>query len=434
MANLIKFVSELCRKENRCSTKYAMKKQKAATSIFIDKYHPKLDGLCAISIRVTYERKKKYYPTIYSLTLEEFEKVQGIKPRNDYKEINQALNQLEQKATDVINSLHVFTWKSFEKYFLSNRGAKDVLSNAFADNASKFKESNRISTADNYECAQKSIDKFFPNAKFRDVTPEFLHNYEKWMLDAGRSITTVSIYLRALRTLFNIAISESLISKEYYPFGLNKYEVPVGNNIKKSLTLSQISSIYYYQPKVGSSRELAKDMWIFMYLSNGINVKDLCLLKYENMKGSFLEFTRSKTSRTKRNVEAIRAVLTEDTLAIISKYGNKDKSKGNYIFPVLQEGLSAERERQLIHQYTRLINDQMLNIGRELGIEDKLTTYVARHSFSTILKRSGESIEFISEALGHSNIRTTQNYLAGFEDESKIEKTKALTAFKLVKQ
>ena len=72
----------------------------------------------------------------------------------------------------------------------------------------------------------------------------------------------------------------------------------------------------------------------------------------------------------------------------------------------------------------------MKSIAQQLNITNEVTTYAARHSFATILQRSGASTEFISEALGHSNVKTTQNYLAGFEDETKKETTKALTAFK----
>ena len=72
----------------------------------------------------------------------------------------------------------------------------------------------------------------------------------------------------------------------------------------------------------------------------------------------------------------------------------------------------------------------MKGIAKDLEIVKKSTTYVARHSFATILQRSGASESFISEALGHSNMQTTQNYLAGFEDDAKIETVKALTAFK----
>ena len=68
-------------------------------------------------------------------------------------------------------------------------------------------------------------------------------------------------------------------------------------------------------------------------------------------------------------------------------------------------------------------------IAKNLSITNDVTTYAARHSFATVLQRSGVGTEFISEALGHSNVKTTQNYLAGFEDESKREIIKALTAF-----
>ena len=68
-------------------------------------------------------------------------------------------------------------------------------------------------------------------------------------------------------------------------------------------------------------------------------------------------------------------------------------------------------------------------IAQDLGIKNKATTYSARHSFATILQRSGVDTSFISEALGHSNVQTTADYLAGFEDAAKLEHAKKLTAF-----
>jgi integrase/recombinase XerD len=406
--------------------------RKATTSIFIDKYHPKAGGLCAVSIRVTFERKKKYYPTSISLTVSDFEKAKGAKPREPYKAIALQLQAFEKKAADIINKdLPMFTWKAFERHYLTNRGAKNTLNHAFTDYAKELREAERIGTAVSYEAAHSSLNKFCPNARFADVTPGFLHKYEKWMLNEGNSITTVGIYLRSFRTIFNNAIGEGILSKEYYPFGKKKYEIPTGNNIKKALTLKDIAAIYFYKPLAGTTADMAKDYWMFMYLCNGINVKDMCLLKYANIKGEVLEFERAKTVRTKRKVEAIRATLVEDAKDIINKWGNPRNDRSNYIFRVLTKGITAVRERQLIQQLTGVINDHMKAIAAQLGIESGCTTYAARHSFATILQRSGASTEFISEALGHSNVRTTQNYLAGFEDESKKETVKALTAFKI---
>src|SRR5579872_4144350 len=369
------------------------------TAIFIDKYHPKAGNLCAVSIRVTFDRKKKYYPTGIDLTLAEYDKVMGQKPREPFKSIALKLQAFEKKAADAIKILPLFTWNSFEKHFLTNRAAKDSLDVAYSDYATKLRMTGRIGTAVSYECSQRSLKKFYPGAKFADVTPDFLAKYERWMLDAGNSITTIGIYLRCLRTLFNNAIAEGMLSKEYYPFGKKRYEIPTANNIKKALSLNEISLIYYHKPSLGSAAEMAKDYWLFMYLCNGINVKDLALPKYENIKGDVLEFERAKTARTKRTVEPIRVPLNDDLKTIIRKWSNSPKDSGTYIFPILEKGLSPERQRQLIQQLTHVINSHMKNIGASLEIRSNVTTYAARHSFATILQRSGASVSFISEAL-----------------------------------
>jgi len=405
---------------------------KATTAIIHDTRRQRKDGTFPVKLRITFNREQKYYPTFFSLSIEDFEKVKGVKPRNDYKDISLKLNEAERKASKIIESLTVFTWQSFEKSYLNNKVATSSLNQMFENYSKELREQGRIGTAVSYECAKSSLNKFSPTAKLADLSPEFLRKYEKWMLTNGNSVTTVGIYLRSVRTLFNNAISDGVLNKEHYPFGKKKYEIPTGNNIKKSLTLKDIASIYYHKPDQGSTAEMAKDYWFFMYLCNGINVKDMCLLKYENLKGDVLEFERAKTARTKRRIEPIRVSLTEDITNTIKKWGNTFKDGNTFIFPVLTKGLSPERERQLVQQLTGVINDHMKAISRILGLTTNTTTYAARHSFATILQRSGVSTEFISEALGHSSVKTTQSYLAGFEDESKKETIKALTAFKKI--
>jgi len=55
-------------------------------------------------------------------------------------------------------------------------------------------------------------------------------------------------------------------------------------------------------------------------------------------------------------------------------------------------------------------------IGEELNLPIDITTYVARHSFATVLKRSGVSTSLICETLGHSSEKVTQIYLDSFEN------------------
>lgn len=61
-----------------------------------------------------------------------------------------------------------------------------------------------------------------------------------------------------------------------------------------------------------------------------------------------------------------------------------------------------------------------------MNISTPLTTYAARHSFATILKRSGVNIALISEVMGHTSLFTTQFYLDSFDNEQVDEAMKNL--------
>ena len=121
------------------------------------------------------------------------------------------------------------------------------------------------------------------------------------MLEQNNCSTTISIYLRSLRALFNIAIADGLITQEFYPFGKRKYQIPASRNTKKALSLSDIAAIYNYTPVAGSTAERMKDYWMFIYYCNGLNVKDLCRLRHKNLHDDFLVFEELKPNTLKNH-------------------------------------------------------------------------------------------------------------------------------------
>lgn len=173
-------------------------------------------------------------------------------------------------------------------------------------------------------------------------------------------------------------------------------------------------------------------MWLFAYFANGMNVKDIAFLKYENINRETLSYIRSKTKNsTKENMIEIEVIINEDIKRIIEKWGNKSTKPQNFIFDILHpNNLSHLQVFRDISQTVKSINLYMKRIATNLNLERAPTTNFARHSFSTILKRSGVPIEMISEQLGHTSIKTTQIYLGSFENAQKREITKHLTSFK----
>ena len=98
------------------------------------------------------------------------------------------------------------------------------------------------------------------------------------------------------------------------------------------------------------------------------------------------------------------------------------KSNEAYLFPILSSRHKTEQQRlNRLHKVITKVNNALKSIGEELHIPIKLTTYVARHSYATVLKRAGVSTSIISESLGHSSEKVTQIYLDGFEN-SQIDK------------
>lgn len=70
----------------------------------------------------------------------------------------------------------------------------------------------------------------------------------------------------------------------------------------------------------------------------------------------------------------------------------------------------------------------MKTVCESLGIE-RITTYSARHSFASVMNSEGVPISYISEQLGHTSIRTTQTYLAGFGRDACVQNARILTSF-----
>ncbi|MFX0555805.1 tyrosine-type recombinase/integrase [Maribacter sp. CXY002] len=412
--------------------------KKADTTIYFDSKRPKKNGRCSVKIKVTYNRKRKYYATGIDLIpkdLEieergEFEKIffpkKGERLSDQQKDIKRKVEYLQRKAVRVIDILKVFSFDAFESEFLDERNTADSVSFAFDKYIANLKLESRIGTAVSYNCAKNSISTFKKDLTFAEVTPTFLKKYENWMLINENSVTTVGIYLRSLRAIYNL----QNIDKSIYPFGngKNKYSIPTSKNTKKALTVDEIASIYNYEAVPQSNREMAKDYWLFLYLCNGMNVKDFCLLKWQDIEDDMLSYKRAKTERSQKESKRISVALKPETLDIIKKWGQPSINKDAHIFPHLRAKMNAEQQRATYQQLTKLINKYMKQVVSDIGIDKNVTTYFARHSFATVLKRSGAKIEMISELLGHSNVSVTESYLDSFENDQIQKETDVLTA------
>jgi site-specific recombinase XerD len=92
----------------------------------------------------------------------------------------------------------------------------------------------------------------------------------------------------------------------------------------------------------------------------------------------------------------------------------------SYIFPVLNNKVHvtpksiANRLKKIMSQ----VNADLKLIGKRAKIETPLTTYVARHSFATSLRRAGVADAITGQMMGHKTAAVTAVYLDSFASET----------------
>ncbi len=418
-------------------------KNAATVVVLLDTRKPLKGGIYSVKLRVTWNRDQRYYPTGKHLLQADYDKVMGERPRNEAKETRMFLDSIYAKAKSVADSLSTFSFEAFDKAMGSNQRAKTSVFDTFDEYIERLNGESRVSTAASYGNALKAIRAFTKRATldFAAITPEWLQRFEQWITEAEErdksgkvtkrrgTLTTAGIYLRSLRTIYNQAIATQAIPAERYPFGRNQYVIPNGRNVKKAVAKTDIRKLFDYE-STSEAENYHKDLWVFSYLCNGANMKDIARLKYANLDGDRVIFIRSKTARsTKQDLKPIIASLPPHAKAIIEKWGQKPATPQAYVFPILEAECTPLRERHLVQGIVKQVNKYIRRVALAVGIDQHLTTYNARHSFATVLKLSNAPISYISEALGHKDLKTTENYLSSFDDATRDQYAAALTDF-----
>ncbi|TWR29170.1 tyrosine-type recombinase/integrase [Mucilaginibacter pallidiroseus] len=409
--------------------------KKAVISLYQDTRKPNAEGLCPIRIQVYYGRQR-YFPTNIRLSEEDFKNsYKTSKPKGErLRELKVELQAIESKANEVVDEIKVFTFEKFEKLLYATRSSLTNIIDHYQTYIAELDKNDQTGTSSSYSCSINSIREYFNSARinpievitFDMITPELLNKYENWMIAMDNSRTTVGIYLRALRKIFNQAIDEGIIDKEIYPF--KKYKIPTGKNTKKAIEAPDLKKLFNADTKGNIFQEKAKAFWFFSYQCNGMNIRDISELKFKDLHGTYFSFLRHKTIRTtKEDPKPIIVPITDYVKWVIEKYGNKKGKPNDYVFPIFSPGMDAKERHRVNQNFVRFINQHMKKLAKNNGMDIK-GTMEARHSFTTQVTRK-QGMEFAQEALGHTTLATTQNYWAGFQSETKKEMADMLMNF-----
>ncbi|HJH65722.1 MAG TPA: site-specific integrase [Bacteroides mediterraneensis] len=329
-----------------------------------------------------------------------------LKTKLDYQQkiLEKKANSEEFTASSLINEQkEEIKAKTVEEFYLSlieDLKQKGRIGNSYA-------YLNSYNTLRNFNKGKKL------NYTFSHIDVSFCKKFEDWMRSKGNKDTTLSYQFRTLRATYNKAIEAKVVAREKNPFIEYKLSHFNTKTIKRALSKNDILKLINANCNGQSKlRQLTHDLFSFSYLCGGISFVDIANLTRQNIVEDRLIYQRQKTHGN------INLLLSKEASTIIAKYSTYQQ-EAEYLFPILhcKRHITPMQKSNRVHKICHQVNTELRAFAKELGITAEVTTYVARHSFATILKKSGVNIGIISQALGHQDIKTTQIYLSKFDNE-----------------
>ena len=225
------------------------------------------------------------------------------------------------------------------------------------------------------------------NKPMEEVTIDEIRNYLlKLKEEKHLANKTVNYYNSILRFMYEVTL-DKVLNKKQIPMLKNKRE------ICKVLTKEELSAFF-------NACDNSKYKMIFMLIyGSGLRIGETANLRVEDIDSKRMRiFVREGKGNKERYT-----ILPKVSLEMLREYYKKERPKHpeGYLF-LNNDGnpLKVERIRVYFRRYRR-----------KAKLNDKFVVHSLRHSFATDLIERGATLIQVKELLGHSNIRSTMEYV-----------------------
>lgn len=317
--------------------------------------------------------------------------------------------------------------------------------------------SSRYSTGENYKRGYDSFVESCGKIEGFNITQDVIEKWEKDMrtkpCKTGRPLSeaTIGMYMRSLRLAWKEAQRLGFMKDKEYPFsnkyGDKKVAIPRGGNRKDHyLDVEQMTQLYKFfvanKYPTTWDRDYAKraqyslGLFLAQYLCNGFNLADAGELTYDdfyfNSKRKQFRFERVKTAgRSSDGAEVIIPII--EPLQYILEQIVAPPVKGARVFPHILKNVKTPKQiRKRLSRENSNIKDRIHKITKELlGWEIDVSSTWARHSFATNLRNAGVDMQYIGDAMGHSQGKdVTMIYMAAYSQSQQFNYNKKLLSIR----
>lgn len=254
-------------------------------------------------------------------------------------------------------------------------------------------------TRKHYYPLENRLEEFGQMRTWEDVTTEKLYEFDAWLhslrkpvSEAARlagvvperlSTAGVYNYHKTLKALLNRARRMGKIATNPYELLRGQFKRGDKENTEY-LTEEEMTRIRTLPLPKGSVFDIARDLFVFQMFT-GLAYSDaeaFDFKRYKKVDGTW----RYVGQRIKTGVPYVSELLPP-AVEVLQRYGGTVPQINNADY-----------------------NHRLKEIQRLAGVETRLHSHLARHTFATWMLANGAKIENVARMLGHENIVTTQRY------------------------
>jgi integrase/recombinase XerD len=382
---------------------------------------PRADGRHTLWLRATYQRKRKYFPLGRACFPSEWnEEAQRFRKNHpDWAAENDMLRTYEQRAADVIRSFErdglAFSFEVFERAVFTGKdksgGGALKLVDYLRSIKAELREAGKFGNSTFYGSTADVIRAFRPKATLSDLNEDWLTKFEAWQRrERGMADGGVSVNMRVLRSACNRAVKSKLMPADWYPFAAYSLSHLQSGNVKRAISLEEMRRLESLE--VDAFDRFALDLFLFSFYCRGMNFADIAELTVGSIRDMRIVYERKKTGKS------YSVPVSAKAGAILDRYRRRGE---DYLFPIFTTGAHTTDQQKFnrTHKVKAQVNAALKRLAVMAGISPVgFVFYSARHSYATALKMRGVGVEMIAEALGHSDIKTTELYLKSFGDNA----------------
>ena len=350
------------------------------------------DGRHKIRVAVCHKKETCYIVTTFVIdNLSQFKNGQVVK-RADASILNTKLRNLlnvYQERLDKIANVSLYSCSQLRNILLreqteqTNETFQSVCDNYIAE----LLQNGQKGYAGLMSSSKRTFTEFTNgNIFLLDITPELIEEYSCFLQKKKWEKATIGIAMRNVRTIINRAIKKRKVIYAIHPF--IDYSIPVSKVRDVSISWESLHRILNARVEK-RSLIAARDLFSLSFYLGGINLVDLLDIDFR-LKNS-IEYIRKKVQNRTQDENLISIPINQCAQEIINKWINKRTGKLDFGYKFTYKNFS------------RYISRSILELSKELNINERVVYYSARKTFAQFASELGIPDGVIDYCLGHSD-------------------------------